>query len=266
MTRKKVGLALSGGAARGFAHLGVLKVFVEHRIPIDFIAGTSAGSFAGGAFAAGMSIDEITAIGRDTGWLKLGKFGFSAKGILTNSPMGALIREHFPRKTFETLQIPFAAVACDLETGEEIVFKDEGDIAFAICASCAIPGVFVPLEDDRGRMLVDGGVVSPVPAKTVKEMGADIIIAVDVISAKTTYWGNPTTMLGVFIQSGMIMLRTASKLQHYHADVVIAPKIGHLRPDELARIDEFVELGEEAALEKVDEIKALLDSDDSSAA
>lgn len=258
--RKKVGLALSGGAARGFAHLGVLKVLVEHNIPIDYIAGTSAGSFAGGAFASGLSVEEIMDIGRDAGWFKLGKFAFSAKGLLSNSPMQAIIAEKFPHKRFEDLPIPFAAVVCDLETGDEIVFKEKGDVAFAICASCAIPGVFTPLEDENGRMLVDGGVVAPVPTKAVRKMGAEIIIAVDVIADQTKFWGSPTTLLGVFIQAGMIMLRTASKMQHYRADVVIMPKIGHLRPDELGRMDEFIKLGEEAALEKIDKIKELINS------
>lgn len=261
--RKKVGLALSGGAARGFAHLGVLKVLVENNIPIDMIAGTSAGSFAGGAFASGLSIEQIADIGRGSGWLKLGKFSFSAKGLLSNAPMGATIKEKFPHTTFEDLPIPFAAVACDLETGDEVILKDKGDVAFAICASCAIPGVFVPLADEQGRMLVDGGVVAPVPTKAVRKMGAEIVIVVDVIADPTRFWGSPSTLLGVFIQAGMIMLRTASKMQHYRADVVIAPKLGHLRPDELGKMDEFIKLGEEAALEKIDEIKALIESKNS---
>jgi NTE family protein len=257
--RKKIGLALSGGAARGFAHLGVLKVLVEHRIPVDFVAGTSAGSFAGGAFASGMSVDQIIELGRDAGWLKLGKFAFSAKGLITNSPMGEIIRQKFPHNRFEDLPIPFAAVACDLNTGEEVVFRDTGDVAFAICASCAIPGVFTPLEDKTtGRLLVDGGVVAPVPTKAVRKMGAEIIIAVDVIADQNQFWNSPTTLIGVFIQAGMIMLRTASKMQHYRADVVITPKLGHLRPDELGKMDEFVELGEKAAREKIEEIKKLL--------
>lgn len=258
--RKKIGLALSGGAAKGFAHLGVLKVLVENKIPVDCIAGTSAGSFAGGAFASGLSIEEIIEIGRGRGWLKLGRFSFSPRGILSNSPMRQMIEEKFPCKRFEDLPIPFAAVACDLETGNEVVLKDKGDLAFAICASCAIPGVFVPLEDAQGRMLVDGGVVAPVPTKAVRKMGAEIVIAVDVISDPTQFWGSPTTLLGVFIQSGMIMLRTASKMQHYRADVIITPKVGHLRPDELGKMDEFIKIGEEAALEKIDEIKNLVES------
>jgi len=262
MTRKKIGLALSGGAARGFAHLGVLKVFAEHNIPIDFIAGTSAGSFAGAAFASGMSVEEIIRFGRKIRWLNMAGLSFSPKGLLTNAPMGNFIKQKFPFRKFEDLPIPFAAVACDLETGEEVILRDTGDLVFAVRASCALPGVFVPLEDDNSRKLIDGGVVAPVPTRAVKKLGAEIIIAVDVISSGATYWGSPSTLLGVFFQSAMMLLRTAAKHQHYRADVVIIPQIAHLRPDEIGKIDEFIWAGEEAAREKIDEIKELIFSEE----
>ncbi len=257
MTRKKIGLALSGGAARGFAHLGVLKVLAEHRIPIDFIAGTSAGSIVGGALAGGASAAEVIEIGRKVGWLNMTGFSYSPKGILSNAAMGNFIKQNFPFKKFEDLPIPFAAVACDLETGEEVVLKDEGDLALAIRASCAVPGVFVPVEIG-GRMLIDGGVVALIPTKAVKDLGAEIVIAVDVISSGATYWKTPSTLLGVFFQSAMLLLRTASKHQHFHADIVIIPEIGHLRPDEIGKIDEFIEAGEKAAMAQIDEIKKLV--------
>ena len=258
MTRKKVGLALSGGAARGFAHLGVLKVLKENDIPIDFISGTSAGSFAGGAFAAGMSINEIRKIGEKISWFKMSGLSFSAKGLVSNAPIANLIKERFPFNKFEDLMIPFAAVATDIETGEEKVFKDQGDLGFAICASCAIPGIFAPLQDEDGKLYIDGGVVSPVPTEAVREMGADIVIAVDVISSGATYWGKPNTLVGIIFQSGMMLLRTASKNQHLHADVVIIPEIAHLRPDEIGKMDEFIELGEKIAESQIEKIKRLV--------
>ncbi len=258
MKRKKIGIALSGGAARGFAHLGVLKVLVEHNIPIDFIAGCSAGSFAGAAFAGGLSVDEIIEMGKEISWFKMSRFSFSAKGLLSNEPIAELVRNKFPVTKFEDLKIPFAANATNLETGEEKVFRDSGDLGFAVAASCAIPGVFAPLQDEDGNMFVDGGVIAPVPTKAVKKLGAEIIIAVDVLSSGATYWGTPTTMLGVFFQSALMLLRTAAKNQHYRADVVIIPQIAHLRPDEIGKMDEFIEAGEKAALEKIDEIKKLI--------
>jgi len=257
MERKKVGLALSGGAARGFAHLGVLKVLAEHQIPLDFISGTSAGSIVGAAIACGLNVAEIIEIGKKMTWFKVSGFPYSTKGLLSNAPMGELLRKNLPFQNIEDLPIPFAAVACALETGEEVVFKDKGDLPTAIRASCAIPGVFVPVEHE-GKNLIDGGVTSLVPAKAVKKMGAEIIIAVDVNACGATYWNSPTTFLGVLFQSTMLLLRTAGKSQHYRADVVIVPQIAHLRPDEIGKMDEFIRLGEEAALEKIDEIKKLV--------
>ncbi len=256
---KKVGLALSGGAARGFSHLGVIKVLKEHGIPIDYIAGTSAGSFAGGAVAAGMSIENIIEMGKKLSWYRVSKLSFSTKGLISNAPIAKLIHDEFPFNKFEDLMIPFSAVATNLETGDEVVFKEKGDIGFAICSSCAIPGIFAPLVDSEGNRFVDGGVVAPVPTKAVREMGADIIIAVDVISSGADYWGSPSTLVGIIFQSALMLLQTASKHQHYHADSVIIPPISHLRPDEIGKMEEFIELGEKAALAQIDDIKRLLD-------
>ena len=257
MTDKKIGLALSGGGARGFAHIGAVKALIENEIPIDLIAGTSAGSFVGGALAAGLSIDEIIEVGRKISWFGVAGFSYSPRGLLSNAPMGKFINDNFPVLQFEELRIPFAAVACDLETGEEVVLKDEGDLAEAIRASCAIPGVFIPV-DSKGRTLIDGGVVSPMPTHAVREMGADVVIAVDLLTCGSTYWGRPSTLLGMFFQSAMMMLRTASRNQHYRADIVIEPEIAHIRPDEIAKRDELMELGEKAVLDKIDEIKTLI--------
>jgi len=262
--RKKIGIALSGGAARGFAHLGVLKVLAEHGIPIDCIAGTSAGSFAGAAYASGLSVEEIIEMSRKISWLRMSGFSYSPKGLLSNAAMGAFVNQHFPHRNFEDLPIPFAAVACDLETGKEVLLKDTGDLAAAIRASCAIPGVFVPVEIE-GRRLIDGGVVSNVPTKAVKKLGAEIVIAVDVLASGATYWGTPSTLLGIFFQSAMMLLRAASKAHHYRADVVIIPELAHLRPDEIGKMDEFIKAGEAAALEKIDEIKKLIFQEENAA-
>ena len=258
MDTKKIGLALSGGGARGFAHVGVLRAFTKQDIKIDLIAGCSAGSFVGGAFAAGLTADEIVEIGKKISWFGVAGFSYSPRGLLSNAPMTKFINDNFPVTRFEQLPMPFAAVACDLETGEEIVLKEEGDMTQAIRASCAIPGVFVPVVDAAGRSLIDGGVVAPMPTRAARKLGADIVIAVDLLTCGSTYWGKPSTLLGMFFQSAMMMLRTASKNQHYRADVVIEPKIAHIRPDEIAKRDELVELGEQAALEKIDEIRTLL--------
>src|SRR5688500_17010932 len=132
---KKIGLALSGGGARGFAHVGVLKALVDNDIPVDLIAGTSAGSFVGAAFASGISVEELIEIGRKITWFGVSGSSYSPRGILSNAPLGNFISDTLPVTRFEDLKIPFAAVACDLETGEEIVLKDKGDLIEAVRAS-----------------------------------------------------------------------------------------------------------------------------------
>ena len=181
----KVGLALSGGGARGFAHVGVLRILVEQGIPIDAVAGTSAGSIVGGAFAAGMSPSEILEMSRAVRWRNMTRPSLSPLGILSNAPLGRFVSRYFPVKRIEDCRIPFAAVACRPSTGEEVVFTT-GDIAFAIRASCAVPGVFAPVRED-GQLLVDGGVVIPTPAATVRGLGADIVIAVDLMASGATF-------------------------------------------------------------------------------
>jgi NTE family protein len=253
----KVGLALSGGGARGFAHIGVLRVLVEHEIPIDMIAGSSAGSVVGGAFAAGMTTDEIETMSRHLKWRDLSGPSLSPRGLLSNAPMGKFIESRFPVHQFDELRTPFAAVACDLETGAAVP-QDMGDLSFAIRASCAIPGIFAPLRDNRGKLLIDGGVVSPMPTGAVREMGADIVMAVDLLACGAAFRSQPRTALGVGIQSALMLLRSVSRFEHSLADVVIVPPIAHIRPDDLKMREELIRLGEEAARARVGEIKELI--------
>src|SRR5262245_266831 len=145
--RRTVGLALSGGGARGFAHVGVLKALQDNQIPIDCVAGTSAGSFVGAAVAAGLNADEIYKFGQGLNWFKISRPSYSTRGLVSNKGMKTLIEGQLSSTRFEDLKIPYAAVACDLETCSEVVLKDKGDLVTAIRASCAIPGVFTPVKD-----------------------------------------------------------------------------------------------------------------------
>ena len=257
MLRKKVGLALSGGGARGFSHIGVLKVLAEHDIPIDVIAGTSAGSFVGGALACGLSAKEIEDIGNSIEWRNVLRPSFSMKGAFANAPLGSFVRSKYPVASIEDLPIPYAAVAYDLEKRETVVMR-KGDLATAICASCAVPGVFTPVSDGNGRSLVDGGVVAPMPTDIVREMGADIVIGVDLIACGATFSSAPRTGFGIMLRSGMTLLRAATNAQETKPDVAIEPEIAHLRPYLISRRQEFVRLGEEAARRSINSIKDLL--------
>ncbi len=254
----KVGLALSGGAARGLAHIGVIKVLLEHGIPLDVIAGTSAGSIIGGAFASGLSVEQMIEMSAKIKWGLIGRFAFSRFGILSTEPMQNYIRQHFPVKTFEETILPFACVATDLNTGEAVVMKERGDLAAAIAASCAIPGIYVPVVSSDQRQLIDGGIAEFVPVKTTRGMGADLVIGVEVNFDDARFTNAPQTALGVFFQAAMMMLKTAANHQLNNADVVIRPAVGHLRIDEFGKAREFIAAGEKAALAAVNEIKDLI--------
>ena len=254
---KKIGLALSGGGARGFAHAGVLRALAEYGIRIDLIAGTSAGSLAGGAYAAGMSPTKIEAFSSKLRWADLVRPSISPLGPLSNAPMARFINNEFPVHRFEDLKIPFTAVAYDLENNCEVRLSEKGDLSFAICASCAVPGIFVPLTEKDGRTLVDGGVTSPLPVDAVRAMGADIIIAVDLLACGAVT-GRPRTAAGVLLQSAMALLRTASALQHANADIVIEPQVAHIRIDQIKKRDELMALGFEAAMARLVEIRSII--------
>lgn len=258
MARKKIGLALGGGGARGFAHVGVIKVLAENNIPIDYIAGTSIGSVVGGALAAGMSVPEIEAMAHGIRWRDLTRPSFSPIALLSNAPMGKFLHRKFPVHRFEDLQIPFAAVAVDLSKPECVVFKQHGELIHAIRASCAVPAVFAPIRDERERILVDGGLMALVPIDAVKEMGADVVIAVDLVSCGSAFSRAPSTAIGMMISSAMLLLRVASNNQNHTADVLIVPQIAHIRPDRLNQGKDCQEKGEAAARAKIDEIKRLV--------
>lgn len=257
---KKIGLALSGGGARGFAHIGVLKVFAEHNLTFDMIAGTSAGAIIGAALAAGMSVDEIVAMSEKVGYSNMMRPSLAFGGLLSNAPMGKFIGRHFPVTRFEDLAVPFSAVAFDLGRSEEVVLSENGDLVVAIRASCAVPGVFAPVRDQRGRMLVDGGVTSPLPVDKVRAMGAEVVIAVDLLACGATFRINSRTGLGIMIQSALSLIRTTALSEHANADIVIEPQIAHLRFDQIGKRAEFIELGERAARESITEIKKLLET------
>ncbi len=245
--RVRLGLALSGGAARGVAHVGVLKVFKEEGIPVDFIAGTSAGALVGGAYAAGMSIEELEEWGRSLRWRDFGRMTLSKLGVQSNARMEEYIRARFPVTRFEDLAVPFAAIATDLRTGLPVVMRDEGDVAFAIRASCAVPGWYVPVLDAQGRQLIDGGLVANIPSAAARALGADVVVAVDVNAEGAKFLGPPQSAIGVLIQSLIVVQRTASMHQREVADVVISPAVGHIRWDEMTKADELLTAGETAA-------------------
>jgi NTE family protein len=254
----RIGLALSGGAARGIAHIGVLRALAEHEIRIDCVAGTSAGSLVGGAFASGLPLAEIESIARSMRWRDVGRMTVSRLGVQSNDRMEEYLRARLPVTRFEDLTIPFAALATDLASGEAVVMRDEGDVPFAIRASCAIPGWYVPAVDAQGRQLLDGGLVSMVPSAAARDLGSDIVIAVDVNAEGATFLGPPQSVIGIILQSMLVVQRTVTAHQLQEADVVIKPRTGHIRWDELGRAEELITAGYEAGLESIAAIQKLI--------
>ena len=173
--------------------------------------------------------------------------------------MEKYLRSHLKVTRFEELPIPFAAIATDLETGDAVVMRDEGDVPFAIRASCAIPGWYVPVTDQRGRQLVDGGLVSLIPVAAARALGADIVIAVDVNAEGATFLGPWRSTIGIILQAALVVQRTVSRAQLQEADVVIRPRVGHIRWDQLSRGEELLAAGYEAAItESIEAIKELI--------
>jgi NTE family protein len=258
--RPLIGLALSGGAARGIAHIGVLRALVENEVPIDCIAGTSAGALVGGTMASGMPLSQIETIGRSLRWRDVGRITMSRMGIQSNERLEQYLRGLLPVTRFEELPIPFAAVATDLKSGKAIVMRGEGDVPFAIRASCAIPGWYIPVTDEDGRQLVDGGLVANIPSNVARSLGADLVIAVDVNAEGATFLGPSLSRISVVLQSMLLVQRTASFYQLEEADLVIKPRVGHIRWDEISRAEEFIAAGYEAAIERMSEIKELIEA------
>jgi NTE family protein len=255
----RIGLALSGGAARGNAHVGVLRAFAENNIRIDCVAGTSAGSLGGGALAAGMPLDDIEEFGRKLRWRDIGRVTMSRLGIQSNERLEQYLRARLPVCRFEDLQMPFAAVATELKTGAAVVMRDHGDVPFAIRASCAIPGWYVPVTDESGRQLVDGGLVAVIPSTVARSLGADIVIAVDVNGAGATFIGPSSSVIGVLFQSMLVVQKTASHYQLQSSDLVIQPKVSNIRWDEIGRAEELIAAGYEAGLESIPRIREVID-------
>jgi NTE family protein len=257
--RPRVGLALSGGAARGMAHIGVLRAFEENSIPIDAIAGASAGALVGGLYAAGLSIVQLEAMALKFRWRHIGRPSFSRLGLQSNARMEKFLHAHLPVKRFEDLRISFAALATDLVSGTVVVMRDAGDLAFAIRASNCLPALYVPVRDPEGRLLVDGGLVANLPISHTRDLGADIVIAVDVGADGAKFMEQPRTALGVLTQVFVAVERVVSQQQAPTADFIIIPRVGHIRWDQSRRADELVKIGYETTIAAIDQIKNLIE-------
>jgi len=264
--RKKLGLVLGGGGARGLAHVGVIKVLLKHNIPIDFLAGTSVGAWVSAHYALYQNcekLEELT-VGRQREKLSILLNPAIKGGLVKGEKVKKLLSSWLGDQTFADAQIPFAVVATDLIKGEAVVLR-EGEIVPAVYASMAVPGVAKPLYTDDA-ILVDGGVCNPVPSSVVREMGADVVLAVNL----NTYFSNhlngkkKLSIFQVTHSSYRIMLKQLARYSLVDADIVLEPKTQAKDFLGLKKYFwdkaglEIMKSGEEAAEEAIEEIKALL--------
>ena len=248
---KKLGLALGGGGARGLAHIGVIKALKELNVPIHCVAGTSIGAIIGGAFAAGI-MDKAEQWAAAPNWKKLPKLfldlHLSKKALIRGDKIEKFFREMITVKTFDELNLPFAAVATDLMSGEEVVLR-KGDVHTAIRASMSIPGVFCPVERD-GKVLVDGGLVNPLPIEVCRQLGADKVIAVDLncrgLDEPTKAYG-ALNVFSVIDETFRVVMNIAQK-RYFPVptpDIVLQPPVGDISILDFHKADKLVKIGYE---------------------
>jgi NTE family protein len=255
---KILGLALGGGAVRGAAHIGVLQVLEREGIVPDIIVGTSIGAAVGAAYAAGVSTAEISRLFHMARWHRLARLTWRNRlSLLDTEPLEALIQASIGVPTFEQLPRRFAAVACDILTGERVVLQS-GSLARAVCASAAIPGLFPPVELDDW-LLVDGGVVDNLPVDVARELGADYVIAVDLFPPPRGTQ-RPANLFEVLIAAGGLWSR-ANHPDPATIDCYIPPDIGAYLPWDFNAVPELEARGRAAAEQVIVRLKADLGLD-----
>lgn len=254
-SRPKIGLALGGGFARGLAHIGVLKVLEEEQIPVDFIAGTSVGSVIGAGYASGISAKELEEIAALVRFKDFSRWTFSRFGLFSNDKMSIFLSKTLRVHTFEELKMPLAICATDIINGEPAVFTS-GDLIGPVRASCAYPGMFLPVNVG-GRLLVDGLLGHAVPAKPLRDMGAERVISVHLAA----HWVKPKGPRHVFDVIGQCFSIAQDRMcgpWRAASDIVLEPAIGEFGYDDFGRAMDLIRAGEVAARAALPEIKAWL--------
>ncbi|PYT74533.1 MAG: hypothetical protein DMG39_03135 [Acidobacteria bacterium] len=251
--RPRVGLALAGGFARGIAHIGVLRVLREAGIPIDCVAGTSVGALIGAAYCGGAALEEMEKIGSVTTFADFGRWTPSWLGLATNQRMEKFLVRFTPAKRFEELQTPLAIATTDIIDGVSVYYT-HGEIVPPLRASCAYPGLFVPIQYEN-RTLVDGFLTAPVPIEGVLLLGADIVVAVYLESGNL---GQPRTLTDILSRSFNIMHRHSDLAWRTQADIIIEPDVKQFVWDDFTKTPDMVAAGEVAALHALPQIRAAL--------
>jgi NTE family protein len=258
--RLKIGLALGSGGARGLSHIGVLKILKQNNIPIDFIAGSSIGALVGGFYASGITVEDIEEIAISADWKKmisLIDISPSAIGFVEGEKVKKFIKENVGNTIFDQCKVPFVAIATDIKNGEPVILK-EGEIGNAIRASISIPLLFKPAKIN-GKLFADGGLSMPVPVKIVKDMGADIVIAVNInenyLDSKKVKKNNLYNVTQNYIR---ILNKNLASLNVIGADIVINPDVRDTDWSHFVDGKRLIKAGENATIEVLSKIKKLI--------
>lgn len=250
----RIGLALGGGAARGFAHIGVIQVLEEAGIQVDLVAGTSAGSLVAALYAAGRNGAALAKQALAMDESAITDWAFPGRGLIRGEALARYVREATGNRTIEQLPLPLGIVATDLDNGAPMLFQ-RGDVGVAVRASSAVPAVFQPVKIGT-REYVDGGLVSPVPVRFARQMGAELVIAVDISSPPD---GNATSdPFKLLLQTFAIMGRSINQLELKDADLVIRPKLVGVSSADFTARQRAIDAGREAATAALPALRARL--------
>ena len=248
----RVALALGGGAARGFAHIGVIQVLEENGIKPDLVVGTSAGSLVAALYASGKGGAELQTLADAMDETAFADWSFPGRGLLRGEALAKFVREHTAGRQIEQMRLPLGIVATDLDSGQPILFQ-RGDPGVAVRASSAVPAVFQPVKIGT-REYVDGGLVSPVPVRFAQQMGGELVIAVDITAApEGNATGDPLRML---LQTFAIMGRSINNFELREADVVIRPKLAGVSSADFGARKRSILAGREAMLAALPDLRA----------
>jgi NTE family protein len=252
----RIGLALAGGFARGIAHIGVLRVFREAGIPIEMVAGTSVGALIGAAYCSGASLEDMERVASDTKFADFGRWTPSWLGLATNQRLEQFLARFTPLKNFEDLKTPLAIAATDINAGLPVYYYQKGPIGPPLRASCAYPGLFVPIQHE-GRTLVDGFLTALVPYEGLLLMGADVVVAVYL---EPGLLGEPRTFTDVLSRSFTIIQKHADLEWRQFVDVIIEPDVTPFLWDDFSKTHEMIRAGEEATMKMLPAIRMAIEA------
>lgn len=253
-TTPRIGLALSGGAVLGAAHVGALRALEEENIRTGWVAGTSAGAVIGALHAFGLSAQEIESLIRDLSWLTVTNFKPSRLGLFSITRLGEFLTDALGDVNLEDAPLPLVVVAADIHTGEKRRLR-QGNLARAVMASACIPGIFAPIPWD-GRLLVDGGIVEHLPIDAVRSLGAERVVGVDLHTAGL--YPQPKTVIDIVLNASSILMHNTYRVVQGEAEVIVTPQLTAYSAVDAGHVPELIEEGYRAAHLAIDDIRRLL--------